>query len=329
MFDWALIRVWGIIQVGALITVNTVCESNQENQDTLKHAQETTNGLEEHTIKTEIDEILTSACQIPMPMTISEVTIKSESNEVKLEIKEEIEDNITGFESFQFEDNDIFQCDNCTESCETAKELEDHTNEMHSHKCEFCNTGYETGYALMLHKVNNHHNNCDYCGDLYNTAKELENHLSEMHSSNCDMCDNAFSSEKELLLHKKSHLINFNVTHTLKCTFCEERFETEVTLESHMKQQHILNCSMCDFTTTNKKHLLNHVMNKHKFKCNQQIFDDWCNWVGDTKEALDYHIKKRHFRCALCQITLKNNQKFVLKTQLKLNLKLKKLLNHM
>ena len=99
-----------------------------------------------------------------------------------------------------------------------------------------------------------------------------------------------------------------------KCTKCDFKTHSEQGLKTHTKRKHADNAKSCEFcgktldkSVDMKKHMQTHTTKKEfKLKC------DHCEYVGNSRVALDVHIGNGHSdtnKCGLCEHSFENNQK--------------------
>jgi hypothetical protein len=197
-------------------------------------------------------------------------------------------------------------CKYCSQQFNSAAELKKHKDSESQLGCRFCP---EMRFCFMEHGIThaqNTHAWCDiritYCKPLnLDTHKEeyhvecedcnpweietYSNHFYDRHGA-CDKCSGRCKSRPSLDQHMETHP---------KCSFCDERFEDLLHLDSHKEQYHPP-CTWCPPGSENfvlHRELEIHMEKEHP-ECNE------CDKRCRTRKELSKHKDNRHPRCDLC-----------------------------
>ncbi|XP_069554906.1 zinc finger protein 142 [Brachyistius frenatus] len=212
-------------------------------------------------------------------------------------------------------------CDMCDKTFGAANKLRQHKMRIHdkqpSHFCPLCDF---SGYALddvRRHKVRCHTGElkhvCTRCDAQFSSEIALRNHCKRVHQLrvrfSCKRCDFTCSSDVALKTHQQSQHLQ------VKCTTCQEAFESKERLEIHQRTHLAHQCQLCPFATKARQQLAQHLLNEHEdgspedkpLKCSSCQFA--CRHQLVLEQHLRSHGSKRLYKCTDCEYSTRNKQK--------------------
>lgn len=206
----------------------------------------------------------------------------------------------------------FIRCEVCDASFATENLMTFHVFKEHpeSLRCKHCDQVFRSKKLLTLHMTEiATHVKCNHCDKVFATENNLKEHAVEVHHKvvdpqpkfPCDHCNVIFLTEELLMYHKNLLLI-------LKCLHCDEYFETENKLRSHIIDDHLqeipensveppptellklnpLKCEFCDIEFTRRDNYTKHVKDHHQLLCGH------CKKTFTLKVLLLEHLREAH-----------------------------------
>ena len=180
-----------------------------------------------------------------------------------------------------------FDCDECSVSCNTKQELEDHRAlhytpeppEISSHyeqkpsfPCTFpnCKQSFETGEKLRRHYTRAHErqHKCQLCRKQFPSEGKLRHHRTLDHRHKCQHCSRAYLLKPDLLHHvlKAHDRITSEEAMGFTCKQCEERFPDLQTFKTHESVPHVHACHLleCPRSFPERRQLETHLTREHQ-----------------------------------------------------------------
>ena len=160
-------------------------------------------------------------------------------------------------------------------------------------KCDFCEKSLSTASTLRLHIKKFHENNvkdvtCEKCGKMCTTKINLKKHFKSKHEANelkslkCEFCENRYDRMGQLINHVK-------------------KFHEGKPLPVKVKEEKIFNCEKCGKIYKSVQTLKEHVESTHegiKFSC------ELCPKQFSHRSGLKTHVEgvheKKKFSCEIC-----------------------------
>ena len=181
----------------------------------------------------------------------------------------------------------LFDCDECSVSCNTKQELEDHRAlhytpeppEISSHyeqkpsfPCTFpnCKQSFETGEKLRRHYTRAHErqHKCQLCRKQFPSEGKLRHHRTLDHRHKCQHCSRAYLLKPDLLHHvlKAHDRITSEEAMGFTCKQCEERFPDLQTFKTHESVPHVHACHLleCPRSFPERRQLETHLTREHQ-----------------------------------------------------------------
>lgn len=185
---------------------------------------------------------------------------------------------------------------------ELNKEEKDASEEEQLYQCDKCSDRFKTKGALYLHTCRNSEvalHICNVCDKQFHLPSQLKRHKCNL-DYKCPKCDRVFNKKCGLKAHWLTHLPTEIRKHKCKkkldykCPKCDKMFcrksELQIHWLTHYKQYQ---CTQCDLSFQSllnlKKHVFSHG-DEHEFKCPN------CNIIYKTFQSFKIHVK-RPFRC--------------------------------
>ena len=177
---------------------------------------------------------------------------------------------------------------------------------------------------------------CEICKLKFGTKEAYRSHLYRHMSTNsnltkkvCNICGYEFINEKMFRFHMVNHaqkeheeekekvkkLQVFDVK-DLKCSICEEQFNTNSMLMTHLKSAHMFSCKKCNKEFQTQENLKIHLKEAHresKYICNlcgdhfssqERIYEHMVLHKTEKTEKIHDQLEKP-LRCKICHLTLK------------------------
>lgn len=154
---------------------------------------------------------------------------------------------------------------------------------------------------------------CHECGSTFKQKSYLKRHIQRKHQKEeyklqCDICGAKFLLNFDLRRHMIKHIAARNYA----CDQCDQKFKTELTLKSHVKNVHNsekrqtknFQCNVCDRSYFHQRHLEYHVRTHtgdSRYKCEvcepEKLFfnSDAIKW-----HRIRHHDKPAPFSCKIC-----------------------------
>ena len=209
-----------------------------------------------------------------------------------------------------------YKCDICHVE---SKSVTFHKIHMRSHlpveeqfKCDKCDTFVTNNqYKLTNHIKTNHsdlknvHLECTVCRKEFTSHADHRTHMRENHKGKgvriaCTFCSEDFSD----IWTWKMHLLRSHY----QCHKCNEKFDTEESILSHMKDEHNdeYKCNQCSKQYFERKHLIRHVKTIHEnIRAKKRYPCQSCEYVASIPSQLKYHMEHKHIKsvmysCDIC-----------------------------
>jgi hypothetical protein len=194
------------------------------------------------------------------------------------------------------------ECDQCDSLLFDQRDLVSHIKTEHGYNflCEDCDNCFIDSTALEQHRAAVHDALvCRYCqGSKFNTQSQLDKHVGRWHSFTCEICGEVTKHKKKHERHLRQHESDSDAALPHECPCCEERYQDESTLQSHIADAHPWKCDKCNtYFNTQFAH------DQHKFKEHNSVKlpCEYCTKKLATAEALQTHIAAYHsHKCEKC-----------------------------
>ena len=95
------------------------------------------------------------------------------------------------------------------------------------------------------------------------------------------------------------------------CKECDEKFDNENDLKSHIRIYHVFECDHCKVVETTQEELEHHVIEKHYFYC------EHCDYNSNNDVHFDNHMEEKHgnskrpYTCDTCALKFRTEAKVV------------------
>jgi len=218
--------------------------------------------------------------------------------------------------------NEAVKCryPSCKTYFKTKEQMEEHFEEAHNVKCQFCHLIFTSACLWTAHLRSKHLNKkCKFfhCKFYADSEEELKKHVGEKHdagkknkSSACSFCDRILTSD----LRKNMHVINHHSDKIFRCDKfnCSHFAESQDELEQHKKEAHskvekhqkTVVCLFCKKTIWNKASYVQHIRTWHSeeaLRCKyKQCFTFFKSEIDLQNHYEEKHVGKYVYVCALC-----------------------------
>ncbi|XP_063240013.1 uncharacterized protein LOC134540893 isoform X2 [Bacillus rossius redtenbacheri] len=221
----------------------------------------------------------------------------------------------------------VFVCSVCGLENDSESKLKRHYKthvviENKFYECHICKQLLQTEGALeehlSQHSLGEKHVQCTLCSEKFEDSFYLQQHMEEKHSFShqCSYCDEVFPNKKLLLRHEKTHPERL----CFKCDRCEDAFETEIKLKTHLANVHgdtsyklgsatIFKCDQCGKVLTSQYYLKKHILNQHTFSSVFKCIV--CSVTFSEQWQLRQHTLDQHpvdIRCTYCKSAFANEE---------------------
>ena len=128
----------------------------------------------------------------------------------------------------------------------------------------------------------------------YSSDLKLKEHMKihERKECQCTKCGAIFINPLRLRTHKRFCLV---INQKVKCTQCDEEFNSRQVMKNHVKREHLgvkFPCTLCEKTFNSKYHLRLHDNKIHKgLKC---FVCEVCGYSGSSLHVLNVHRSNNH-----------------------------------
>ncbi|XP_035995582.1 zinc finger protein 142-like [Fundulus heteroclitus] len=212
-------------------------------------------------------------------------------------------------------------CDVCSKTFGAAAKLRQHRTRVHdrrpTHFCPLCDFA---GYApddVGRHRRRCHSGElrhaCGHCDARFGSEVALRNHCKRAHrlqvSFTCQTCDFRCSSKVTLKHHQQS-------SHPeVKCTTCQEAFQTKESLDVHQRTHLAHPCQLCAFAARTRQLLGQHLLSEHEGGTSEDkpLRCSTCDFACRHQLVLEQHLRehgsKRMYKCTDCEYATRNKQK--------------------
>ncbi|CAH0602494.1 unnamed protein product [Chrysodeixis includens] len=180
-------------------------------------------------------------------------------------------------------------CSKCDAVFTTPKELENHTQLVHTLVCNECGVKFKWMNSLRRHKTRIHGIKrefiCDICTKTFSTKTRLESHMVTHNATiakklaYCDICKTQY---KNIYVYR-NHL-KYSANHSERafaCTECNNKFASKVYLKRHYNFYHLqksqFHCEICNKLFISDWRLKNHRQTRHGLSRSR---DHTCNVCG-------------------------------------------------
>ncbi|XP_060909873.1 zinc finger protein 142 [Labrus mixtus] len=212
-------------------------------------------------------------------------------------------------------------CGVCDKTFGTVTKLRQHTMRIHdkepTHFCSLCDFSGYTLDDVRRHKLRCHtgelRHSCGHCDAQFSSEVALRNHCKRVHklqvSFSCKQCDFTCSSQTLLKSHQE------NKHPQVKCSTCQEAFETKESLEIHQRIHLAHHCQLCPFAAKTKQLLARHLLNEHEEGSpeDKPLRCSACQFACRHQLVLEQHLRshggKRLYKCTDCKYSTRNKQK--------------------
>ncbi|XP_026151300.1 zinc finger protein 142 isoform X2 [Mastacembelus armatus] len=213
------------------------------------------------------------------------------------------------------------KCNVCDKTFGAVTKLHQHKMRIHDkHPTHFCSLCDFSGYTLddvRRHNLRCHtgelEHPCTHCDSRFNSEVALRNHCKRRHQLqarfSCKYCDYSCSSEITLKSHQQCK-------HTqVKCTTCQESFDTKESLLLHQRTHLTHQCQLCLFAAKTRQLLAQHLLNEHEEGPveNKPLKCSTCSFACRHQLVLEQHLRshggKRLYKCTDCEYSTPNKQK--------------------
>uniref|UniRef100_A0A3Q3E1T4 Zinc finger protein 142 n=1 Tax=Labrus bergylta TaxID=56723 RepID=A0A3Q3E1T4_9LABR len=212
-------------------------------------------------------------------------------------------------------------CGVCDKTFGTVTKLRQHKTRIHdkepTHFCSLCDFSGYTLDDVRRHKLRCHtgelHHSCGHCDAQFSSEVALRKHCKRVHklqvSFSCKQCDFTCSSQTLLKGHQE------NKHPQVKCSTCQEAFETKESLEIHQRIHLAHHCQLCPFAAKTKQLLARHLLNKHEEGSpeDKPLRCSACQFACRHQLVLEQHLRshggKRLYKCTDCKYSTRNKQK--------------------
>ena len=147
-------------------------------------------------------------------------------------------------ENITDESANIFECCVCNKKCETAEELQAHSQTHQTEKpyrCKQCNKSFSAYSSLYVHNrihTGQRPYSCRYCGKKFTHASGLKRHV-RCHTGErpypCPLCPSAFADRGAL----RSHIRTHTGERPYKCNWCGKTYTQPSSLKVHKRTLHV------------------------------------------------------------------------------------------
>ncbi|XP_029385788.1 zinc finger protein 142 isoform X2 [Echeneis naucrates] len=213
------------------------------------------------------------------------------------------------------------KCDTCDKTFGAVTKLRQHKMRIHDkqprHFCTLCDFCSYTLDDVKRHNLRCHtgelEHPCTHCDARFSSEIALRNHCKRVHQFqvhfSCKQCDFTCNSEDTLKAHQQSK------HHQVKCSTCQESFETKESLESHQRSHLAHPCQLCPFAAKTRQLLGQHLLSEHEqgpleekpLRCSV------CQFACRHQLVLEQHLRshggKRLYKCTDCEYSTRNKQK--------------------
>ena len=233
-----------------------------------------------------------------------------------------------------------YKCQSCSFSGSTSEILYSHAqaahNEIVKFACNICNAQFNEREEITIHQQSSHvgektrilrigcksckddteHKTCklklyqcNLCTKTFGAMREINSHQYKFHDGEkCKFqridCRKCQENEEHVCL-KLYRQMSKKKENNVKCTLCEDSFETKALRTIHFKQMHpgknMFNCSNCVYGSNWFANLRTHQKAKHE---NTILFCDKCEYSTKWNNAFLAHMRGEH---GIFQKETKNN----------------------
>lgn len=201
----------------------------------------------------------------------------------------------------------FFICSSCDFTAVDLKNYRKHLLEGNctSLICDMCSSFFKNRRTLIGH-LTERKTKCDAfienvkcinCKEHINYL-ELRNHLKSCHMIKCTNCDNSFQTVEQLSLHQqKDH--PRSISNTSRCTFCNKMFVGQIAMKKHVKRSHRpyfhlykYMCKTCGSIFPHPQKLFAHYFVQHR-----ELLPYTCKVCDKTfrvRKQFTIHIKMAH-----------------------------------
>lgn len=185
-------------------------------------------------------------------------------------------------------------------------------------KCDICDRKFLRKRTLRIHKIQQHTNveaklKCVVCEKPFNLTWMLNLHLSKVHFVSehleCQLCHRIFLGVDSLKNHMNlKHFSGSEPPKSYQCTVCNQDFNKESSLVSHMKHRHDKTESLCEdcgvsvfgYKAMQEHKRMNHPKENEMFICEMchQTFNDYKSYRQHRK--MFHHKKPEPQFCEIC-----------------------------